>query len=97
MTNQDIHNEITSSISSITGCEDVESVFLNPNKYGNITGHFSFKYNVCGKYNYNAQDFTIDYKLKQLFIRCIGYFILKEMTAEETIKTIKRECPQAIG
>lgn len=75
----EFHNELVNKIRQIKGVVDVDEIFLNPNKYGDVTTTISFKHHVIDRWNYNKGEVSIDYKRNLFFIPEEGYIIFKEI------------------
>jgi hypothetical protein len=82
------HQNLIQEIAKLSGVSQVNELFESPNKYGNIVGNISFRYNVIDKYNYNIGRITIDYTHNSYFIPDLGY---KEINSvQESIQALKQ-------
>lgn len=76
-------------IGAIKGVFEVKELFENPNKYGDVISHISFRYNYIDRWNYFKGRIVFTYKNRQLFIPDKGYLVLKKLDTFKIIEEIK--------
>lgn len=86
---EQIHNQLIEALKKIKGIDDVNYLFENPNKYGDVMSYFYFKHHIEDKWNFSRGEFSFDYKLKQLFIPNKGYQILDNVDVTNIVKIVK--------
>lgn len=70
---KELHQTILSFLKNKEGNVEVKELYESPNKYGDITGNFSWKFNYKDKYNFVYGRLSIDYSRKVAFIPDVGY------------------------
>ncbi|MBS2101243.1 hypothetical protein, partial [Carboxylicivirga linearis] len=88
-----IHNEIVDYLKNLKGAYQIEDVFENPNKYGDVVSHFSARYDQKDRWNYRKAQFVITWNQLSLFIPDFGYRTLPDTDIKNLLPLLKEGFP----